>query len=122
MTLKKAIMGHMELWNWLSENPEKGKSDWPGWNYNGGKYRWVDNDCFMCEINFSHSNCDGCPLVQEKLWGGPQKAGNIGYCEHPLSAYARWLRSKANLEARSEAAAELALAGAMLAALKGYKF
>lgn len=39
---------HKELWNWLSENPDKEKADWPGWKHNGGQY-YSRADCFCCD-------------------------------------------------------------------------
>ena len=51
---------HRDLWNWLSHNPFKRKSDWPGWEKNGGKYPDAGNECFACD---ACPDCSGCPLV-----------------------------------------------------------
>ena len=50
LTRKQAIRLHRELWDWLYENPEKGKDDWPRWEFNEGKIKEVENDCFLCEL------------------------------------------------------------------------
>lgn len=53
---------HKELWDWLVRNPDKQKSDWEGWNFNGGKYEGIAWGCFACK----YDNCNGCkycPLV-----------------------------------------------------------
>lgn len=41
---------HIKLWNWLSEHPDKHKSDWPEWEYNEGKVKYAHSDCFSCEF------------------------------------------------------------------------
>ena len=51
---------HKALWNWLSKNPGKRKSEWPGWVDNGGKVDYAISFCFAC--GFSGSNCRRCPL------------------------------------------------------------
>ena len=59
---------HMALWNWLSNNPEEDKINWPGWKHNGGVYSKVANYCFACEYA-KHANrieCDECPVIWPK--------------------------------------------------------
>ena len=51
---------HKDLWNWLSHNPFKRKSDWPGWEKNGGTYIDDGYECFACGTG---CDCSGCPLV-----------------------------------------------------------
>ena len=53
---------HKKLWTWLSENPEMGKDDWPGWKVNGGEYDKVYRLCFACEFIVDDACCD-CPLI-----------------------------------------------------------
>lgn len=55
---------HKALWNWLSENPDKEKSDWPGWEWNGGKHKDTrTNLCFACMYdNEIEGYCYNCPL------------------------------------------------------------
>ena len=61
---------HKRLWNWLSENPEATKSDWPEWNIIGHSV----NHCFACDFQsafreknnvekaYMDSTCNFCPL------------------------------------------------------------
>ena len=54
---------HVRLWTWLAENPGKEKFDWPGWKFNGGDTKEVNNHCFACEyVSYSEQGCDICPL------------------------------------------------------------
>ena len=48
---------HVELWEWLAENPDSDKYDWPGWS----EFKlYPAQGCFACE--YVKSNCDKCPL------------------------------------------------------------
>lgn len=69
LTKKRAIKLTLELWQWLYDNPDKGKSDWPEWEYNGGQYECLPTDCFCCEWVFrvTKTTCSACPL--SPLWG-----------------------------------------------------
>lgn len=66
MSYKWNIDDHKRLWNWLAENPDKNKWDWPGWdntNFEDGveeedykKYHdqtfkgdLIKANCFACE-------------------------------------------------------------------------
>ena len=69
LTRRQAIRRHRMLWGWLADNPGTKhkltkKSDWPGWEYNGGRYAEVDEDCFLCEYAFRviDMTCPQCPL------------------------------------------------------------
>ena len=46
---EKVIELHRELWDWLYHNPDKGKEDWPKWDFNGGEHEKVKSNCFLCE-------------------------------------------------------------------------
>lgn len=63
---------HKELWDWLAKNPEKGKADWPGWEFycDSRLYYW----CFACEYARNEATgkginptfgikCQYCPLI-----------------------------------------------------------
>lgn len=57
---------HKELWNWLAENPGRGKVEWPEW----GKYPLRNNSyCFACEtvasvmLIYPYNPCFYCPLT-----------------------------------------------------------
>lgn len=75
MTRNQAIRRHRILWRWLAENPEASKSQWPGWELNGGKYEETDADCFLCEFA---QRCGDCPLE----WPG-------GRCLSPGSPFVK---------------------------------
>lgn len=54
---------HQELWNWLAENPDYCKTEWPGWQYYAAKR----DDCFACEAAEAirpmyADTCKYCPL------------------------------------------------------------
>lgn len=58
---------HQELWNWLAENPDCYKSEWPGWHHYAAK----KDDCFACEtanaIRPRYARlCVYCPLQWPK--------------------------------------------------------
>lgn len=52
---------HRELWNWLADNPEKNKWNWPGWETYGNP----ENGCFACEYikNVPYVTKCNCPLI-----------------------------------------------------------
>ena len=62
-TKEDYIAKHKELWNWLSENPDKTKEDWPGWKIN----EHMDNNCFLCGYvdMVVGGGCFDCPIS----WG-----------------------------------------------------
>jgi hypothetical protein len=67
---------HRKLWDWLADNPDKDKTDWPGWSFNGGTYPYVPALCFGCEYTRGRGQCESCPcLIDRQCCGG---------------AYARW--------------------------------
>lgn len=47
--MKFNYTAHKKLWNWLAENTDKSKHDWPEWKENGGKYEPSLSDCFACD-------------------------------------------------------------------------
>lgn len=88
MKLKTAIKRCSKLWHWLADNPNYGKSKWPGWH----KYGYVANNCFACELAFSesgHIDCDKCFL--KDLW--PKNGDKRRPCMRKKSAYLLWLDS-----------------------------
>lgn len=40
---------HQALWNWLADNPDKKKDEWPEWSRYGGTIEEVDCLCFACQ-------------------------------------------------------------------------
>ena len=57
---------HRELWQWLADNPDKWKEDWPSFQLGAAM-----NDCFACEAAGEHkkhkgsADCRKCPAQ----WG-----------------------------------------------------
>lgn len=47
-TKAQAVQLHRELWDWLAENPDKMKCDWPRWDKNGGSVMIPVHYCFGC--------------------------------------------------------------------------
>lgn len=63
---------HKKLWKYLEDNPEMEKEGWPGWEWNGGEYEEILNDCFAC--SYCGFNCNKCPLI----W--PENRDGYGTC------------------------------------------
>lgn len=47
---KYCIKKHREMWNWLADNPDKHKEDWPGWEERSNDlFSAIEkNHCFLC--------------------------------------------------------------------------
>ena len=45
---------HKELWQYLIDNPNKDKKDWPRWKSNGGDIEKIDDNCFACEYKLKY--------------------------------------------------------------------
>ena len=64
MNIKFDHTNHKKLWNWLAENPDKEKTDWPEWVYNEGHTHSVTVDCFACDYaDEMRGKCGACPLI-----------------------------------------------------------
>ena len=48
-----AIKNFRDHWNWLSENPQAKKAEWPGWNFNQMP---LCQNCFLCEFVRQHKD------------------------------------------------------------------
>jgi hypothetical protein len=53
---------HIELWQWLYDNPGKPKQAWPGWE----EHEDSIHRCFACDFA---SDCVHCPLDKEIMRG-----------------------------------------------------
>jgi hypothetical protein len=93
MTTKFAIYWHYQLWNWLANNPDKYKDEWPEWNSRFINIE-VPNFCFSCKVMyqrenmrigywFKKSHCRACLL----RWPGNKE---LNTCE--------FLRTKNNID------------------------
>lgn len=102
--MKFNLTAHKELWNWLADNPNKGKINWPGWKRNGGIYDAMGS-CFACEYDKQcgtsfFDSCEKCPIV----WGGID-------CQNLNSPYFQWvtlLNIPSNYKRRSKLARQIA--------------
>jgi len=69
----KTIELHRELWDWLAQNPDADKADWPGWS----DYPQIPSLCFLCNYD-KQGRCSVCP-VQFKV--PPELSpGTVNYC------------------------------------------
>lgn len=71
---------HMELWNWLAENPGMEKVDWPCWKNYEPEEIYAINFCFACEACVNE--CSDCPIKWHK-----KNTGCLTY----HTAYTRWM-------------------------------
>lgn len=91
---------HKELWNWLAENPQQRKDDWPRWEKNGGDIEYISSYCFACEyVDSLKQNCEACPLV----WPDGCKC-----CTDDGALYDQWDSAECNFKLRSELALQIA--------------
>ncbi|MBP2663523.1 MAG: hypothetical protein H6Q71_1471 [Firmicutes bacterium] len=83
---------HKALWNWLADNPDKRKQQWPGWQC------YAMGDCFACEYDYLlGDSCINCPLV----WPGKFCNGDSN------GLFIKWSRTN-DLQKRSELAKQIA--------------
>lgn len=89
--LQGLAAAHYELWNWLADNPDKDKPEWPGWEKTGSSDGVYDNTevfsyCFLCEAMYASyaSPCSHCPLNNDAL----------DDCLDSNSLYMQWRRAQ----------------------------
>lgn len=86
---------HKDMWNYLYENPNKDKKDWPRWVINGGDIKIVNGNCFACEYDYKFNDiCNHCPF----------DIGIGDYCLKGL--YRKWILSN-DLEERKQLAKQI---------------
>ena len=90
LTREQAIDRSIELWEYLAETGDWGKSSWPRWK----EFGRIDADCFLCEYNGREADktglriCTRCPYYQ-----------SYGYCikeGSPFMLWEEWEDRKAN--------------------------
>lgn len=97
--------GHKELWDWLSKNPTMDKEQWPGWEYNGGTYKYATNSCFACDYSWGAYSeteeydpsvlCKLCPIK----WSGTDDCEKSIYREWYEALYRKRYDKTAKLAA-----------------------
>lgn len=85
---------HKELWNWLSNNPQRKKEEWPWWWYYAAELGHTPfSYCFACEYNFWHGRVEyTCPLEWE------YEGVTYNECLSLESPYAKWAKEKKSKE------------------------
>ena len=109
---KYCIDNHREMWNWLADNPDKVKSDWPGWEKHNDDIfqKKEENYCFLCGyISYStYGDCYSCPID----WGitdmcedvYPETSYYTSYCDAIThKAKTKYARIIANLPEKDDA-------------------
>ena len=107
-TKRRTLEVCRDLWQWLADNPDKGKWKWPEWEYNGGEISRCRADCPVCQHDIY--DCDCC-----LLWG---KGGELEReelereeppCLQKNSPYFAWNYDK-DITVRREVALEIVAA------------
>lgn len=83
---------HKRLWNWLAENPSRGKHSWPEWKCNGGNISEVVEHCFACEVGYKNSGTTRFPW---RCYKCPMSWGKFKYCHSP-GYFSRWEDAEAD--------------------------
>lgn len=95
MTEKEYISLFREIWEWLSENPEKEKNDWPRWKINGGDVEMCISDCPLCEwVNITYGNLKDCKDKCPIIWN------NDSFCHYTTGLFWKWTSVRNNEEKR----------------------
>ena len=64
-TKRRTLEVCRDLWQWLADNPDKGKWRWPEWGRNGGETPRCRANCPVCQYAILHKDrCKSC-----LLWG-----------------------------------------------------
>ena len=87
MTKIKALELSIELWEWLTDNPDKEKDEHPTLPVD----RWFLG-CALCQYNPGSGSCGGCPMTGS--W--PSAYGICEDCGGD-SAYEEWVDVESNL-------------------------
>ncbi len=75
LSKEETVENHRDLWDWLAQNPQAEKEDWPDWEekFYGYDYEELDDysHCFLCM--FAQEDCGGCPVE----WPGRNCGTNL---------------------------------------------
>jgi len=96
-------VAHKQLWNWLADNPEMDKGDWPGWKQNGGEFFSPYSYCFACDDSNIEDGCGECPLDTDT---DPDNDFDSTFCLGGL--YWKWRTAWTNGNLRKVYALEIA--------------
>lgn len=111
MTKQEAIKLHREIWSWLAKTG-KDKNEWHEWGWNGGKYTYIINNCFLCEYVFEELKKDiyepnvckkYCPLI----WPD-DRCAKLSIVENKQYLFDKW-NEETDIEKRKEYATQIAL-------------
>ena len=58
-TREDALLHCFDLWLWLAVTGSANKSEWPGWEFNGG---YLDKCGFNCPACHYAEDCNLCPI------------------------------------------------------------
>ncbi len=108
--------GHRALWNWLADNPDQKKQDWPGWEDNLEASHHCC--CFACyEAALANEDndkewCPPCPIDwrTKKVFRSDKEfccCTTLCCCTTQGTLYSDWRRAS-DLEVRSELARHIA--------------
>jgi hypothetical protein len=100
MTKKQCLEMTAALWDWLAENPDKGKPDWPGWAKTRRSKKFLETYCHCPCCMFTKFHCAECPVP----W--PRPASRYTPCLGINGPYIEW--SYAGRQKRVIAAREVA--------------
>lgn len=89
---------HVALWQWLADNPDMRKPDWPEWQERYGRVAYAPHYCFACEAATTPmgKDCKKCPCE----WG-------VVHCDDNDAAFMKWVMATRNMEDRTKYALQV---------------
>jgi hypothetical protein len=81
------ISKHRKLWDWLAENPEMEKHNWPGWKR---FTRYYEGRCFLCQYVMDYYGTKGrndCAVFCPVIW---RNTFQLSHCGDYKSLYNKW--------------------------------
>ena len=101
LTKKEAARLHWELWDWLSRNPKKKKTEWPDWAIYGD----ITSYCFACEYDGQHNAEEDCSKCLLQFIPNDKDVGTYPYCLGGL--YQKWIDTEEDSVEHSRLAAQI---------------